>query len=433
MQNRNKANLILAVVFLIFIAAAAMKLIYPDSYMLELVAFTAEAALIGGIADWFAVTALFRKPLGVSWHTEIVPRNREMIIEKVSEIVGSELLNVESIKAGLAGLNLTDSILNWLASNADELAVEKQLQSFLSEKSEDIDHELVTREINKFINDYLKKENVAEEIMGLLQTSFEEGRHRDWLKSLLKKAVEVAARKSTHERIHDILLAQERHNRESSGAGSFFVKMLLNVSKSSKYNNLESLSSLIQQQLIKTLKELMEEGNPVFGKVADNAAELLKDSDNRDMLVQAVQVWKNGILNRIELYEPLSQLVSSAIESDVYRNEAAIWISGHLDNYRLLLKEDSEMKEWTDSILGGMLEKIITREHYLVGEIARETLEAFTNERLVKFIEDKAGNDLQWIRINGSIVGASAGLIVFLFTTLVYGPYVVPLIRSIFG
>jgi uncharacterized membrane-anchored protein YjiN (DUF445 family) len=91
------------------------------------------------------------------------------------------------------------------------------------------------------------------------------------------------------------------------------------------------------------------------------------------------------------------------------------------------------MKDWTDSVLGGMLEKIITREHYLVGEIAKETLGAFTNERLIQFIEDKAGNSLQWIRINGSIIGAAAGLIVFLFTTLLYGPYVAPLIRALFS
>jgi uncharacterized membrane-anchored protein YjiN (DUF445 family) len=188
---------------------------------------------------------------------------------------------------------------------------------------------------------------------------------------------------------------------------------------------------MIQQQIIKVLKELMEPEKPVFNKIADNAAALLEEENNRKLLTDAVQNWKNGILARVELYDPLKQLVASAIESDVYVNETAVWISGHLDNYRQLLREDEEMKKWTDNVLAGMLEKIITKEHYLIGEIARETLEAFTNERLVQFIEDKAGNDLQWIRINGSIVGAAAGLCVFLFTTLFYGPYIAPLIRSI--
>ncbi len=432
MQNRNRANLILAVVFLAFVTATVFKIIFKGNYTLELVAFVAEAALIGGVADWFAVTALFRKPLGFSWHTEIVPRNREMIINKVSDIVGTELLNVDSIKAGLAGLNLTDTLLDWLSENVDDQAIEKQLQGFLSEKSDEIDHEMVAHEINNFINEYLKKEDVAQEIMNLLQSSFEEEKHKNWLLALLQKAVDIAAKKSTQDRIHRILKDQEKHNRESTGAGSFFVKILLNVSKSSRYNNLENLSRLIQQQLVSTLKKLMEPGNAVFEKIAGNAADMLKDGSNTELLVHAVQVWKNGILNRIELYDPLKQLVSSAIESNVYRNETALWISGHLDKYRQLMKEDEEMKEWTDNVLGGMLEKIITKEHYLVGEIAKETLEAFTNERLIQFIEDKAGNDLQWIRINGSIAGASAGLLVFLFTTHLYGPYVAPLIRSIF-
>ena len=91
------------------------------------------------------------------------------------------------------------------------------------------------------------------------------------------------------------------------------------------------------------------------------------------------------------------------------------------------------MRQWIDNILKEMLEKIIRSQHYLIGEIVKETLEAFTNERLNQFIEEKVGDDLQWIRINGSIVGASAGLLIYLFTNLVYSPYVVPVIHGLLG
>ena len=87
-------------------------------------AFTAEAALIGGIADWFAVTALFKKPLGISWHTEIVPRNREQIIEKVSQMVGQELLSQDSIRTWIAGLKPADRLLDWFFENSGKPVLE---------------------------------------------------------------------------------------------------------------------------------------------------------------------------------------------------------------------------------------------------------------------------------------------------------------------
>ena len=89
------------------------------------------------------------------------------------------------------------------------------------------------------------------------------------------------------------------------------------------------------------------------------------------------------------------------------------------------------MRKQTDEVLKNMLEKIISNEHYIIGEIVRETLSSFTDERLVQFIEDKAGDDLQWIRINGSIVGSAAGFLIYLFANLVYSPYIESVVRSI--
>lgn len=77
--------------------------------------------------------------------------------------------------------------------------------------------------------------------------------------------------------------------------------------------------------------------------------------------------------------------------------------------------------------------KVLNAEHHLVGTMVKETLNTFTNEALNEFIESKAGNDLHWIRINGSIVGAVVGVILYLFVNLFYGPVVAPIIRGWFS
>lgn len=432
-NNRNRANIILATVFILFISATILKYIYRDSFLAGLLAFVAEAALVGGIADWFAVTALFRKPLGFSWHTAIIPNNREKIIEKVSETVSNELLNVDSIKSRLCGLNLVEAILDRLSGNMDRDALESQVQSFVETKAGSLDRGKISKDIDGFIKESLKKEDVSNEIRNLLTRAFAEGKHRTWLSGLLGKAVEIAGRASTKEKIYRILKKQERFNEENTGAGSFFIKTLLNASRNSRHTNLFTISEVLQQELISLLRELKNPQHPVFKKMLENSESLLNRLDSDHVLVQAIQAWKNGILDRVELMETLQYLVSSIIESNIYRNEAAQWAAEHLDRYREDLKQDDEMREWIDGILKIMLEKIIRNEHHLIGEIVKETLESFTNERLNRFVEEKAGNDLQWIRINGSIVGAAAGILIYLFINLFYSPYVVPLIQGLLG
>ncbi|MDD4297106.1 MAG: DUF445 family protein [Eubacteriales bacterium] len=98
-NNKTRADILLAAVFILFAAATLLKYLYKESFFAGLLAFTFEAALVGGIADWFAVTALFKKPLGFPWHTAIIPNNRDSIIKSVSDLVSNELLSTEAITA----------------------------------------------------------------------------------------------------------------------------------------------------------------------------------------------------------------------------------------------------------------------------------------------------------------------------------------------
>lgn len=433
MQNRSKANRLLIIVFILFVLATALRLAFKDSFAAGLLAFTAEAALVGGVADWFAVTALYRKPLGFSWHTAIIPNNRDRIIEKITFMVGDELLGVDSIKSKLSGLNMTDTLLDRLSGSMDRASLEGHVQNLVSDNVELLDRAKITGGINALIKENLKKENVTDEIRKLLTKAFNEGKHGNWLMLLLGKAVEVARKPTTREKIYKILKEQEKFNQEASGSGTFFVKILLNVAHSSQHTNLVTISGLLQQELVEMLEQLKNPEHPVFKKVMENSGELIAELDDSGILSLTIQTWKNGMLERLDLLEALELILSTVIESQLYRGEAAAWVASHLDNYRNDLKQDAEMREWIDGILREMLEKIIRSEHYLIGEIVKETLDTFTNERLNQFIEEKVGDDLQWIRINGSIVGACAGILIYLFANLVYTPYVVPVIHRLLG
>lgn len=430
-NNLYKANILLAAVFILFIAATVLKYFYRDSFAAGLLAFTAEAALVGGIADWFAVTALFRKPLGISWHTAIIPNNRDMIVEKVSELVSNELLSVEAVGAKLESLNLVDAIVDGLSGSLDSALIQNKFQDFIGDKAGTLDSSKLAASLNSFISDGLKKEGLSNEIRSLLLQSFEAGKHKEWLSSLVQKAIDIAKKDTTREKIYKLLREQERYNESNSGAGSFFIKMLLSMSRSSKHSNLLSIARLLQNKLIETLTELKDPSNPVFQKLADNAASLVEHLDEDQTLLELLQTWKNGIVERLGLLEALQQLLESAVESGNRRQEAARWVADNIDNYRTRLKTDEAIKKSTEELLKNMLQKVIVSEHHLIGEIAKETLSSFSNEKLTDFINDKVGDDLQWIRINGSIVGSIAGIAIYLFTHLLFNPYLLPLIQKL--
>lgn len=428
-KNKRIANLLLAVFFLLFTAATILKNIYRDNFAAGLFAFTAEAALIGGIADWFAVTALFKKPLGFSWHTAIIPNNRDKIAESISVLVSKQLLSVDAVKTTLGTVDLSDTLINGILGRLERAMLQDKFQSFLGNGQDIIDSSKLAAMIDRFIKEGLKKEELSEDIRTLLINTFEEGKHKKWLSDLIEKAISIARKDSTREKIYKLLREQERYNESQTGAGSFFVRMLLNMSRNSRHSNLFNIAGMLQQELISTLEELNDPAHPVFVKLAENASSLLSRLDKDRVLMELLQSWKNGVLERIELLEALRLILASAAESDMRRQEAAGWLADNIDNYRNRLKNDEKIRNSTDELLRTMLQKIIVNEHHLIGEIAKETLSAFTDEKLNRFINDKVGNDLQWIRINGSIVGAAAGALVYLFINLLYSPYLQPLLN----
>lgn len=430
-NNRNKANRMMFAFFILFIIATLIKQFYRDSFAAGLFAFAMEAALVGGIADWFAVTALFTKPLGFSWHTAIIPNNRDRIVDGISVLVSNELLSAKAVSSKLESINLVDSVVDGFLGKVDKLLLEDKFQDIFSNNTAELDSAKWAVKIDQFIKEGLSKEELSNDIRDMLVNAFHEGRHISWLSELIKKAIEIAKKDKTRDKIYKLLKEQERYNEAHAGAGSFFVRMLLSTSKRSKHSNLFSIADLLQQELIQTLEDLSKPSHPVFIKLTENAAALIQKLDEDKTLPQLLQTWKNGILERLGLLEALQKLLASAVDSENRKQEAANWLAGNIDQYRTRLKSDEGIKKSTEELLRTMLQKIIVNEHYLIGEIAKETLGAFSNEKLNKFIYDKVGDDLQWIRINGSIVGAAAGVLIYLFTHLLFNPYLLPFLQQL--
>lgn len=113
-KSWNKADRVLFLAFLVFLLALFVHLQLPHSVFASGFLFCAEAALVGGIADWFAVTALFRKPLGFPYHTAILPRRRQSFIKASVTMVQKEFFSRRKVFRHLERLHLMPMLMKWL-------------------------------------------------------------------------------------------------------------------------------------------------------------------------------------------------------------------------------------------------------------------------------------------------------------------------------
>ena len=111
MSKWNTADKVLMCTALAFLSAVGFRMIFPSNIFVEGFLFIAEAAMVGGIADWFAVTALFRKPLGFPYHTAILPRRREEFIEASVTMVQQEFFSRRAIFKKLSNLQLLPQLI----------------------------------------------------------------------------------------------------------------------------------------------------------------------------------------------------------------------------------------------------------------------------------------------------------------------------------
>ncbi|HEX3015912.1 MAG TPA: DUF445 family protein, partial [Desulfobacteria bacterium] len=198
MNYRNKANITLVVVLIAFVLITLARYLNGNNSTLQLLHFVLEAALVGGIADWFAVTAIFRKPFGFPYHTALIPRNREKVIGGVSAMVEKDLLSLGSIRHKLAAVRYDQLIINWLDQNPDaRKSAEKWCAGYLQDLSQKLDPADIAGHLVGYAREHLAALDLPQELQKLANWVLETQQDDKLLDYLLDKATEIAARPET--------------------------------------------------------------------------------------------------------------------------------------------------------------------------------------------------------------------------------------------
>lgn len=446
-QGWNKADKTLLAAAVIFLFALCLYIRCRDNVLAAGFLFCAEAALVGGIADWFAVTALFEKPLGFPWHTAILPRRRQAFIEVTGRMLQREFFGKKVLVAKLKEADYAAGLLDWLAQKEHR--------------------ELLADWLHGMIKKWLLAEggSLAEKIPDRLA-----GR----LAAAAGEAVSAA-------RVRDVMLYGARELAERIGQPDFLARtgraldayidsrldgpmsmMLAGLAQSVNIINTGEAAELIQSRCLLLLErarqadseeavQLMAAAEKITAFLQKNSAvkqelggvllNLVKGTDLNKCLFNTTNTTNgtdgdtiNGdIINGNTIDGGAGNgdagncITGSCIAANCNTANAAGGadaglreLSGEIvDAVYRVIRESGPLR----SELNGMCYQLTARgalqAQELLGSIVSDVLGTMTDKQINRLVYDKAEPDLLWIRMNGSIVGAAIGLVIFAVLQLI--------------
>jgi uncharacterized membrane-anchored protein YjiN (DUF445 family) len=374
----------------------------------EWVSAFSEAAMIGALADWFAVVALFRHPLGIPIpHTAIVPNKKNTIADSLAHFIRDKFLATEALVAKLRGLNPAERLSGFLSSDKNADAVAAGLTRILSESLDFIDDDRVRKMLNSVINHKLEKVDLSTSVGQLLDFLRKDNRHQSVLDEILKRVAEWTEIPESQNKIASAidkwanneypLISRMIPNRDQfmQGAGEKIAKRI---------------NAFIQEVNADPEHELRH----TFDKSVTDLVYRLKNDDNLRGRIEAV---KQEIINNPPFSDYINALwrdLKNWLREDLDRHNSTIRnkISDAAKGFGKTLAKSAELK---DSI-NEHLEMIV--RNYADGlrtgfvKHISGTIKQWEDDDFVSEIELSIGSDLQFIRMNGTLVGGMIGLLI---------------------
>ena len=381
----------------IFITTTILEKRNPALWIGYIRAFS-EAAMVGALADWFAVTALFHHPLGLKIpHTNLIEKSKEKIGDNLGSFVVSNFLSPQNIRPYIQKLKISNFLGDWLQKEKNSEALVNNLSEIILDIVNKLEDELVV----KFIG------NKAKEMSDDLK-----------INQILGNGIEYILQKNDHQKLITNLSSQiknyvlenyemvrERVKKESYKLIPSFVdeKIAEKITSglSSYFEEVEndqnhSLRNEITQKILDFSKDLKE--NPKY-EADFNAL-------NEDFLKpEKVQQYAQDIWNSLK-----KTLID---ELNAEQSSLKNYVRKNLAEFSENLRTDEKLQHKIDHWIRVTAYKYILRNTNKFGELISETVGNWQGKELSQKLELEVGKDLQFIRINGTLVGGLVGLIIY--------------------
>ncbi|SDZ79653.1 DUF445 domain-containing protein [Selenomonas ruminantium] len=404
MQKKNKANLALGLSAAGFLGTFAL----PSGFVAGMVHHGFLAATIGGLADWFAVTAIFRKPLGIAYRTDILRRNRSRIMEALVVYASEDLLSTENIMTVLEKQNTAHLLAEYFIHRGGRGRVHQVVSGVLLKAVNDLDSCRIAGELAPAIHQGLSSfafEDILPEILHLLT-------RKEHTEQMVNSLAAISGQVIDSPALRQALLAHIRVLRESyekDSAGRAFVLASMGLTD-------EKILTMLVTRVKARLAQLQQHGVTAGSDLHTGLVTMLYSLSQDERLRDLLRDKKEKLLEQVDLTGLIARWLEEHIKGDnpFWLPHVQAYVDGIIDKF--IGSADWQAK--FDRAVKEFLRAELTKHHGLIPGIIRERLDEFSDDELVTFVEDKVQDDLQMIRINGSVVGALVGMGLYVLITL---------------
>lgn len=359
---------------------------------------TAEASMVGGLADWFAVTALFRHPLGIPIpHTAIIPNKKDQIGEGLAGFVQEHFLTTEVLAERVTAARVPERFGEWLADPEHARRLAEELSIAISGLATVLRDDELRRAVAAFADKRLRELDIAALLARLIDATCDAGQHQAALGTFLRGA------RNFLDDNRSVLRRQVSHESPD------WVPEWLD---DRVFNKGFSLLQSFLGDVIDDEDHGLRKGFDL--KLRELADQLRHDPER----IARVEAARDQILDHPNVHEYLNNLWDAMKtlllsetedpQSDIRRSAESLTVRGGE-----VLRDDPVIRDKVNEALQKFTGHVATHYAQDLTDVISSTVARWDTDEMSRRVELQVGRDLQFIRINGTVVGALAGLAIY--------------------
>lgn len=381
-----------------------------DSKIIALLHGGFEAGIVGGLADWFAVTALFRYPFGIPIpHTSLLTKNRSRITKALISTLENDWLSKKSIQDKLNTIQMTEKIMNIAQSELQSPRLNKTMATLLSQMIVKIDVQKLAPILSKYIKEYLYSYKTQQLLEATSKKILDHQLDQKGLDYLLVQGEKWISKEETKYKLGSMAVAA-LNKIELDGFLQFALKSFQSLI------NEEKMGKIIQNLISNVIHDLQDPNSIDREKVLLSIQTFLHNAGDNQALIEELEKFKQSLLEEWDPSESIEKILVDVQRKLADYIQNSPFVEAHLIPLLMelfqSLKENQEKMMAIETWLHTQITNFVEKNHSKIGRLVEENLNKLDNQTLIDMVENNIGKDLQWIRVNGAICGFIIGILI---------------------
>ncbi|EZQ11962.1 DUF445 domain-containing protein [Acinetobacter sp. Ver3] len=410
-RSKRFAMIALVVAVLAWISLMVAAKIFPEYvWLIHILMLSAEAGVVGGLADWYAITVLFRNPFGripipkfLKDHTEIIPRNKARIAESMGRFVQENFLSPQIVAKSLSQTDVSLAVGQWLANPDNNRQVTQVIQQTVPKVFEFVGQEQVGRFIQTNSVQWVKNTQINTLASEMMRAVLENDFHQD----VLQRGLDVA---------HGWVTSHPEQTRELTR--TLFKELgVWRLAKGASWIGIDVQQRTIDSLIERVESMLADPEHPWRQKIESIAQHLMTELANPESQASLkLNETKNALLDSPQVLNFITGAVvilCNAIREDLEKAD-----SGIAENLRVAIQQVGQniisnpaLRQLLNEKMSSMAVNLSDQYSEKVILFISERIHEWDSREMIDKIENEVGGDLHMIRVNGVVVGAFIGLV----------------------